>query len=132
MNYANKIEELKSINIRQCELIGELKSFLKNRVASLRKFENGTIVDVFVEGEKKKGTGIIMSSFLSAGLEPYDVSSYIKNPEKWEKGISEVFYIVNKMKKDGTSSAHRLAVCSESRPNTGSYYTYCKPITTKY
>jgi hypothetical protein len=125
MNHFNKIQELRQTQVREGELLGELRAFLKEHLERIRKYKNGEQVECFNEMGLSIGKGIINFAFLSAGLESFEIAKYVKEPEKWEKEINEVLYRVHKIRKDGTMSTHQLATCSE-KPR--SFYSSLKPV----
>jgi predicted hydrocarbon binding protein len=117
MNHFNKIQELRQTQIREFELKGELQAFLKLHLERIRKYKNGDKVEVFKEGGQSLGVGIIAFASLTASLDSFIIAQYGSNPDKYQKEINEVHYRVNKMKKDGSMSTHRLATCHENPGN---------------
>src|SRR6185369_5113070 len=105
----NKIQELRKIQIREVELMGELRAFLKSHVAKLRKHQDGESVEVFDENGQSLGMGIIDNAFCGgAYLEAHEIKKYAQDPGKWEEEINTILYKVNVMKKDGTKGSYKL------------------------
>jgi hypothetical protein len=127
MTLHEKIKELRKIQIREVELIGELRAFLKNHAVLIRKYEYGQKVEVFDENDQSLGIGIIDTAFCrGAYLESSDIKKFAENPYKWEEEINTIIYRVNTMKKDGTKGLHKLAVCLAMPSGMNNYI---KPIT---
>lgn len=125
MNHYNKILELRKAQIREVELMGELRAFLKLNIARNRMYEDGQLVEVFDENDESLGQGIIDCAFCGAYLESNEIKKYSESPQKWEEEINFILYRVNVVKKDGTKGRHKLAICSEIKTK---YNNYFKPI----
>ena len=123
MNHHDKIKELRQAQIREVELMGELRAFLKLHVARNRMYEDGQLVEVFDENDESLGRGIIDCAFCGgAYLESHDIKKYSENPKKWEEEINFILYRVNAVKKDGSKGTYKLATCTEVKTNHNNYF----------
>lgn len=125
MNHHDKILELRKAQIREVELMGELRAFLKLNIARNRMYEDGQLVEVFDKNDESLGQGIIDCAFCRAYLESNKIKRYSESPQKWEEEINFILYRVNVVKKDGTKGSYKLATCSEIKTK---YNNYFKPI----
>lgn len=123
MNHHDKIQELRKAHIREVELMGELRAFLKSNTQRIRKYQDDQLVEVFDEENQSLGNGIIDCAFSAAAyLDSLEIKKYAADPKRWNTDLNFILYRVNKVKADGSKSSHKLAVCSETRTKGNSYF----------
>lgn len=104
-NKYDLILELRALHIRQSVIEAELRRFLIDLAQANRTFQQNEVVSVYDEG-KYLMDGIVDGAFIFPVSDGLDIKKYSDSPDTYVSRLSEIRYVVKKINKDGSKSAH--------------------------